>query len=219
MRKKKGRDFMRPLGTLRRLLVSPSNYFGVVVPAGGVVGLVAGAVGLVAAGLAAAGGEPRRLSIVSINHGLGDINRLTGPDHLALGPLFGWCRARVQNRYQPRTSPSPGPSFAECARMLPTITKPENEVASRILQKMGPVMVKYAADSGFWTLARHHQTVAEGQVIWAGQTVDITKAVVDAYNAQSGVAAPPAAARPALPSQQPPATKPTTPPAGTTTPK
>ena len=92
----------------------------------------------------------------------------------------------------------------------------QNEVASRILQKMAPVMVKYAADNGFGLLLDTTKQWPEGQVIWAGQTVDITKAVVDAYNAQSGVAAPPAAARPAATKPTAPATKPTTPPASTT---
>src|ERR1051325_3091644 len=83
----------------------------------------------------------------------------------------------------------------------------QNEVASRILAKMAPVMVKYAADNGFGLLLDTTKQWPDGQVIWAGQTVDITKAVVDQYNAQSGVAAPskPAATAPRT---TPPATKP-----------
>ncbi len=94
----------------------------------------------------------------------------------------------------------------------------QNEVASRILAKMAPVMVKYAADNGFGLLLDTTKQWPDGQVIWAGQTVDITRPVVDAYNAQSGVPAPPAAARPAgtAPRTTPPASKPATPPAGTT---
>jgi outer membrane protein len=91
----------------------------------------------------------------------------------------------------------------------------QNEVASRILAKMAPVMVKYAADNGFGLLLDTTKQWPDGQVIWSGQTVDITKAVVDQYNAQSGVAAP---TRPAAtaPRTTPPASKPATPPAGTT---
>src|ERR1041384_2081682 len=96
----------------------------------------------------------------------------------------------------------------------------QNEVASRILQKMAPVMVKYAADNGFGLLLDTTKQWPDGQVIWAGQTVDITRAVVDAYNTQSGVPAPPAATRPAgsptAPrTTTPPASKPTAP-TGTT---
>src|ERR1043166_6017650 len=96
----------------------------------------------------------------------------------------------------------------------------QNEVASRILAKMAPVMVKYAADNGFGLLLDTTKQWPDGQVIWAGQTVDITRAVVDAYNTQSGVPAPPAATRPAgsptAPrTTTPPASKPTAP-TGTT---
>ena len=93
----------------------------------------------------------------------------------------------------------------------------QNEVASRILQKMAPVMVKYAADNGFGLLLDTTKQWPDGQVIWSGQTVDITRAVVDAYNAQSGVPAPPAAAKPAATRPTVPTSKPATP--STTTPK
>ncbi len=93
----------------------------------------------------------------------------------------------------------------------------QNEVASRILAKMAPVMVKYAADNGFGLLLDTTKQWPDGQVIWSGQTVDITKAVVDQYNSQSGVAAPPAPTRPAAtaPRTAPPASKPAAP-TGTT---
>jgi outer membrane protein len=86
----------------------------------------------------------------------------------------------------------------------------QNDVASRILAKMAPVMVKYAADNGFGLLLDTTKQWPDGQVIWAGQTVDITRAVVDAYNAQSGVPAPPAPAKPVGATAAP---RPTTPPA------
>lgn len=88
----------------------------------------------------------------------------------------------------------------------------QNEIAQRILGKMAPVMVKYAADNGFGLLLDTSNPWPQGPVIWAGQTVDITKPVVDAYNVQSGVPAPPkpAAAAPAKPAAKPaaPATTP-----------
>jgi len=87
----------------------------------------------------------------------------------------------------------------------------QNEVASRILAKMAPVMVKYAADNGFGLLLDTTKQWPDGQVIWAGQTVDITRPVVEAYNAQSGVPAPPKPTTPAAaPKTTPPASKPAT---------
>ena len=58
----------------------------------------------------------------------------------------------------------------------------------------------------------------QGPVLWYGPSVDITKAVVDAYNVQSGVPAPAAGSAPAAPSASRPAgTAPARKPATTTT--
>ena len=75
----------------------------------------------------------------------------------------------------------------------------QNEIAQRILQKMAPIIVKYAGDKGFGLIMDTSNPWPQGPVLWAGPSVDITKAVVDAYNAQSGVAAParPVTTRPA----------------------
>jgi len=70
----------------------------------------------------------------------------------------------------------------------------QNEIAQRILQKMAPVIVKYAGDKGFGAILDTSNPWPQGPVLWAAPSVDITKAVVDAYNIQSGVPAP---ARPA----------------------
>jgi len=95
----------------------------------------------------------------------------------------------------------------------------QNEIAQRILQKMAPIIVKYAGDKGFGVIMDTSNPWPQGPVLWAGPSVDITKAIVDAYNVQSGVAAParpvttkPAATgtRPAAPAATKPAT--TTPP-------
>jgi outer membrane protein len=73
----------------------------------------------------------------------------------------------------------------------------QNEIAQRILQKMAPVITKYATDNGFGVLIDTSNPWPNGPVLWAGPAVDITKPVVDAYNAQSGVPAPtPSAAKP-----------------------
>jgi outer membrane protein len=66
----------------------------------------------------------------------------------------------------------------------------QNEIAQRILQKMAPIIVKYAGDKGFGLIMDTSNPWPQGPVLWAGPSVDITKAVVDTYNAQSGVAAP-----------------------------
>jgi len=66
----------------------------------------------------------------------------------------------------------------------------QNEIAQRILQKMAPIIVKYAGDKGFGLIMDTSNPWPQGPVLWAGPTVDITKAVVEAYNVQSGVPAP-----------------------------
>ncbi len=82
----------------------------------------------------------------------------------------------------------------------------QNEIASRILTKMAPIMVKYAADKGFGLLIDTTKQWPDGQVIWSSpQNGDITRAGIDEYNKQSGVPAPaapakPAASKPAAPS-------------------
>jgi outer membrane protein len=95
----------------------------------------------------------------------------------------------------------------------------QGEIAQRILQKMAPVIVKYASENGFGVIIDTSQPWPQGPVVWYGQAVDITQPVVEAYNLQSGVPAPPATAaakppagavRPAVPATKPaaPATKP-----------
>lgn len=73
----------------------------------------------------------------------------------------------------------------------------QNEIAQRILQKMAPVIDKYAKSNGYGLLFDSSNPWPQGPLLWATAGVDLTKTVVDAYNAQSGVAAPPAAAKPA----------------------
>ncbi|HXZ27870.1 MAG TPA: OmpH family outer membrane protein [Terriglobales bacterium] len=80
------------------------------------------------------------------------------------------------------------------------------ELINRIGEKMYKVLSTYAENNGYAVIfdISNPQTSA---VLWAGPTVDVSKAILDAYNAQSGVAAPPKA-----PPSAPSATKPTTPP-------
>src|SRR5450755_4231823 len=66
----------------------------------------------------------------------------------------------------------------------------QSEVAQRILQKIAPVITKYVSDNGYGLLLDASAPWPQGPVVVATQAVDITKAVVDAYNVQSGVPAP-----------------------------
>ncbi len=94
----------------------------------------------------------------------------------------------------------------------------QQEIFSRILQKVAPVVVKYSQENGFGMIIDTSKAWPQGPVLIAGEGLDITKAVVDLYNVQSGVAAPttgaakPAAPRPGAGTAKPPAPKPAEPP-------
>ena len=80
----------------------------------------------------------------------------------------------------------------------------QRDLFQRILQKMGqPVIIKYAQDNGYSLIVDTSNNWPQSPVLWWAETGDITKAVIDIYNTQSGVPAP-TAAKPAAP-------KPTTP--------
>jgi outer membrane protein len=87
----------------------------------------------------------------------------------------------------------------------------QKEIFSRILQKMAPSIVKYAQENSLGMIVDVSNPWPQSPVLWADGGVDITKNVVDVYNAQSGVPAPAAAGA----APKPGSTKP----AGTTTPK
>lgn len=88
------------------------------------------------------------------------------------------------------------------------------EIFSRILQKMAPTIVQYAQDNGYALIVDTSNQWPQSQVLWSGEGVDITKAIVEAYNVKSGVPAPaptakapapkPAAPKPAAPATTPP---------------
>ena len=67
----------------------------------------------------------------------------------------------------------------------------QNTIAQRILQKLGPVIDKYAKDNGFGLLIDSSNPWPQGPVLWANQAVDISKTIVDQYNTVSGVPAQP----------------------------
>jgi len=86
----------------------------------------------------------------------------------------------------------------------------QQEIANRILNKMAPMIVKYAQENGFGLIIDTSKPWPQSPVLMAGQGVDITQPVVEIYNAQSGVPAPAAGApKPAV--QKPTGTAPTKP--------
>src|SRR6266852_743298 len=95
----------------------------------------------------------------------------------------------------------------------------QNDIAQRVLQKMAPMIVKYAQDNGFGMIVDTTKPWPQSPVLWYGEAVDITKPIVEAYNAQSGVPAPtstgaapkPSSTRPLSPGTTKPATPGTTP--------
>lgn len=72
----------------------------------------------------------------------------------------------------------------------------QNEIAQKILQRLGPVIDKYAKENGLSLIIDISKPWPDGPVLWAGQSVDITKTIVEMYNSQSGVPAAPSASRP-----------------------
>ncbi|HVP53267.1 MAG TPA: OmpH family outer membrane protein [Terriglobales bacterium] len=89
----------------------------------------------------------------------------------------------------------------------------QTEIAQRILQKMAPLIDKFAKDNQYSLLIDVSQPWPQGQVLWFGTNADVTKQVVDLYNAQSGVAAPATTSN----SSSKPASGTTTPKSATTT--
>jgi len=97
----------------------------------------------------------------------------------------------------------------------------QQEVASRILGKMAPLIVKYSQENGYTMIIDTSKPWPQSPVLWWNpDAVDITKNVVEAYNVQSGVAAPaspgtatkPAVKAPATTTPKPAAPKPSEPP-------
>lgn len=95
----------------------------------------------------------------------------------------------------------------------------QNEIAQRVLQKMAPMIVKFAQDNGFGMIVDTTKPWPQSPVLWYGEAVDITKPIVDAYNVQSGVPAPASSSTTPKPATARPATGTTPKPATPTTPK
>jgi outer membrane protein len=84
-----------------------------------------------------------------------------------------------------------------------------------ISKKIGPVVIKYVQDNGYTLLLDNTGQQGGLSVLWLQPgTTDISQAIVDAYNASSGVAAPAVPSAPSATRPHPAATtpaKPTTP--------
>jgi outer membrane protein len=85
------------------------------------------------------------------------------------------------------------------------------EAIGKIAQKLGPVVMKYVQQNGYTMLLDNNGQQQGGlTLMWAPGT-DISKEIVDAYNATSGVAAPtPSAPSATRPQPTAPATRPKT---------
>jgi outer membrane protein len=69
------------------------------------------------------------------------------------------------------------------------------EAIGKIAQKLGPIVMKYVQQNGFTMLLDNSAQQQGGlTLMWALPGTDISQAIVEAYNASSGVAAPPPAA-------------------------
>ncbi|HEX6879049.1 MAG TPA: OmpH family outer membrane protein [Terriglobales bacterium] len=98
----------------------------------------------------------------------------------------------------------------------------QQEIVNRIGQKMLAVLDKYAKQNSFSLVL--DVSGQQNPVLWAAETVNITPAIVQAYNTESGVPAPPkpagaATGAPARPAGATGTAAPTTRPATTTPPK
>ena len=73
----------------------------------------------------------------------------------------------------------------------------QGEIANRIGGKIMEFIDKYAKQNGYTVII--DVSSQQSPVLWAGTSANITKAIVDAYNAQSNVAAPATPAAPVKP--------------------
>ena len=82
----------------------------------------------------------------------------------------------------------------------------QGEIGNKILTKMAPIIQKYVVDNGYGLLFDTSQAWPRSPVIVSMPVMDITQPIVEAYNVQSGVPAPPAgstAQKPAAKSSTP----------------
>ena len=83
-----------------------------------------------------------------------------------------------------------------------------------IAKKVGPIVIKYVQDNGYTMLLDNTGQQGGLSVLWLQPgTTDISQAIVDAYNASSGVAAPAVPSAPSASRPRPTTTTPAKPPA------
>ena len=71
-----------------------------------------------------------------------------------------------------------------------------NEKFSAIAQKVAADMTKYAQDNGFTLVLDAGSQQQQSPILWASESTNISEAIVQAYNRQSGVPPQPASAAP-----------------------
>ena len=69
-----------------------------------------------------------------------------------------------------------------------------NEKFSAIAQKVAAVMTKYAQDNGYTIVLDAGSQQQQSPILWASESTNISEAIVQAYNRQSGVPPQPAPA-------------------------
>ena len=72
----------------------------------------------------------------------------------------------------------------------------QNEIVQKILSKLIPIIDKYAKENGLTFIIDISKPWPEWPLVWANPSADISKAVADLYNANSGVPAPTTTPRP-----------------------
>jgi outer membrane protein len=83
-----------------------------------------------------------------------------------------------------------------------------------VAKKVGPIVIKYVQDNGYTMLLDNTGQQGGLSVLWLQPgTTDISQAIVDAYNASSGVAAPAVPSAPSASRPRPTTTTPAKPPA------
>ena len=88
------------------------------------------------------------------------------------------------------------------------------ETLGAVAKKLGPIVIKYVQDNGYTMLLDNTGQQGGLSVLWTQPgTTDISQAVVDAYNASSGVAAPAVPSAPSATRPRPTTTTPAKPPA------
>ena len=65
-------------------------------------------------------------------------------------------------------------------------TNQQQKIAERILNKMAPTILKYSRENGFTLIVDTSKPWPQSPVLWSAVAIDITKAVIEAYNIQSG---------------------------------